>query len=219
MPLPVLYSFRRCPYAMRARLALASAGISVELREILLRDKPAAMLEISPKGTVPVLQTVDGRILDESQEIMLWALAQNDPQHWRRDGDLPVATELMAQNDGPFKHWLDRSKYYERFPEQPRAYYRTEAAQILAQWEQRLSAHGGGLLRPGWGLADYALLPFVRQFAHSDDSYWASLPFPHLQNWLQQYESSALYQCIMPKWPVWDARGPGTRVNWAAPDN
>ena len=114
--LPVLYSFRRCPYAIRARMALAVAGMAVELREVLLRDKPEAMLEVSAKGTVPVLQLPDGWVIDESLEVMDWALTQNDPEDW---ADTCADTEaLIAYCDGPFKGWLDKYKYADRHPEQ-----------------------------------------------------------------------------------------------------
>jgi len=108
--LPVLYSFRRCPYAIRARLALAQAGLPVELREVALRRKPAEMLALSPKGTVPVLQLPDGQVLDESLDIMRWALQQADPQGWLDAGPQALAAELIALNDGPFKALLDRYK-------------------------------------------------------------------------------------------------------------
>lgn len=202
---------------MRARLGLAVAGIRVELREILLRDKPPAMLALSAKGTVPVLQLPDGTVLDESRDILDWALMQNDPQGWRRDDERAETAALIAENDGPFKHWLDRSKYFERYPEQPRAHYREQAEAILAGWEKRLETHGGGLLRAECGQADYALLPFVRQYAHSDDAHWAATPFPRLQAWLQNYEASPLYRRIMPKWKVWSQSGPGLTLDWALP--
>lgn len=217
MTLPVLYSFRRCPYAMRARLGLAVAGIQVELREILLRDKPPAMLALSAKGTVPVLQLPDGEVIDESRDILDWALRQNDPQGWRQESERATTAALIAENDGLFKHWLDRSKYFERYPEHPRDHYRAQAESILAQWEQRLAANGGGLLRAACGQADYALLPFVRQYAHSDDAHWEATPFPHLQAWLRDYEASPLYRRIMPKWPVWPQAGPGITVDWSLP--
>ena len=212
--LPILYSFRRCPYAIRARLALAQAGVTVELREILLRDKPAAMLALSAKGTVPVLQLPDGTVFDESLDIMRWALAQQDPDDWQRDAIADDLTDLIAANDGPFKHWLDRYKYFERHPDHPREHYRAQAENILQTWEARLVRHAGQLSAGGASLADYALLPFVRQFAHSDDAWWSASPYPRLQQWLQQFEQSALFQRVMPKWPVWPGNGTGIIVEW-----
>ena len=201
---------------MRSRLALAAAGAEVELREIVLRAKPDAMLAISPKGTVPVLQLADGRVIDESIEVMHWALDQADPMAWRRDEEQAEAAALIEQNDGPFKHWLDRYKYFERFPEHDREHYREQAEAILGPWNARLERTGGGLLRAEYSLADYALLPFVRQFAHSDDPWFAACSYPQLRRWLADYESSDLYRRIMPKWPLWQAGTTGPLVDWSA---
>ncbi|MGB1557282.1 MAG: glutathione S-transferase N-terminal domain-containing protein, partial [Oceanococcaceae bacterium] len=172
--LPILYSFRRCPYAMRARLALAVAGIPVELREVLLRDKPAELLHISPKATVPVLHLADGQVLEHSLDIMLWALEQKDPEGWLQ-ADRALSLDRIEENDGPFKHWLDRYKYWERHPEHSKEYYRGEAEAYLQSWEQALHSQGA-LLAEHWTLADWALLPFWRQFAHSDRGWWATAP-------------------------------------------
>ncbi|MGB1581943.1 MAG: glutathione S-transferase N-terminal domain-containing protein, partial [Nevskiales bacterium] len=131
MSLPVLYSFRRCPYAMRARIALAKAGVTVELREILLKDKPAEMLALSPKGTVPVLQLPGGEVIDESLDVMRWALQGHDPDSWLEPD--PELTEVLIEaNDGPFKSALDRYKYFTRFPEQPREVYRAQGETFFA---------------------------------------------------------------------------------------
>lgn len=124
--LPILYSFRRCPYAMRARLAIAYAVVAVELREIELRNKPQAMLLISPKGTVPVLQLENGKVLDESLAIMLWALQQNDPEHWLKVSCLANAKALIRRNDEQFKYYLDRYKYADRYPAYSELYYRQQ---------------------------------------------------------------------------------------------
>ncbi|MDX1320322.1 MAG: glutathione S-transferase N-terminal domain-containing protein, partial [Oceanospirillum sp.] len=128
--LPRLYSFRRCPYAMRARLGLLFAGLQVELREIVLKNKPAPMLAISPKGTVPVLELPDGRVIEESREILEWALAQQDPAGLL-DVDLQLAAGLLDQNDGDFKHWLDRYKYADRHPEMSQLEYRQKGEEFL----------------------------------------------------------------------------------------
>lgn len=213
-PLPILYNFRRCPYAIRARLSLAVSQTAVELREIVLRDKPASMLALSPKGTVPVLQLTDGRVIDESLDVMRWALQNNDPNRWLRTEFEAATSALIACNDGPFKHWLDRYKYFERHPEHPRSFYREQAETILREWESRLATNDGGLITPQWQWADFALLPFVRQFAHSDDNWWQSSPYPQLRNWLQRFEDSSLFQTIMPKWPIWNQEGPGEIVKW-----
>lgn len=214
-PLPVLYSFRRCPYAMRARLALAAAGIAVELREILLKAKPAAMLEASAKGTVPVLVLADGRVVDESLDVMRWALQQQDPLGWLDEADSGQSQELLHSNDGPFKHWLDLCKYSVRFPEHSMEHYRAEALQILLDWNLRIASHGGALLGPQRRLADWALLPFVRQFAMIDTDWFATAPVPELRAWLQQGLASPLFASIMPKFPLWEQQSsPGVRVDW-----
>ncbi|WP_348671832.1 glutathione S-transferase [uncultured Abyssibacter sp.] len=201
---PVLYSFRRCPYAIRARMALAVAGVTLEQREVVLRDKPAAMLAISPKGTVPVLQLPDGRVIDESIEVMRWALAQSDPEDWLgANGAETVA--LIEQNDGPFKQWLDRYKYHVRHPDGSQADYRREAESILADWEQRLVACGGYLLDGRPRLADAALFPFARQFAGVEPQWWSERPFPAVFDWLQRWLSTDRFVGIMRKFKPWRA--------------
>jgi len=130
--LPILYSFRRCPYAMRARLAIAYSGIKLELREIVLRNKPEEMLAISPKGTVPVLQLPSGEVIDESIDIMRWALAQHDPNDWYSEPYIPAIESLITQNDESFKPWLDRYKYADRYPEQSETYYRNQCERQCA---------------------------------------------------------------------------------------
>ena len=140
MTLPILYSYRRCPYAMRARMALWAAQIQVEVREISLREKPAHLLQISPKGTVPVLQLPDGTVLEQSLDIMQWALMQNDPQGWLNAGRDAVQ-HLIAINDGDFKKALDRYKYPERYPEHSPAFYREQGEQFLQVLETALQQH------------------------------------------------------------------------------
>jgi len=128
---PLLYSYRRCPYAMRARMALYAAGIDFDIEEISLRDKPAHMLEVSPKGTVPVLCLPEGNVLEESLDIMRWALNANDPQQWLDGLKDPVAQDLLARNDGDFKKALDAYKYASRFPEISASQMRDQAMAIL----------------------------------------------------------------------------------------
>ncbi|MFJ2285251.1 glutathione S-transferase [Pseudomonas iridis] len=191
-----LYSFRRCPYAMRARMALRYCGVPVEIVEVSLKAKPAEMLAISPKGTVPVLDA-DGQVIDESLEIMRWALAQNDPQDWLLSGDARVA-ELIEANDQVFKVHLNRYKYAERYPEQPMEVYRAEGEMFLRRLEELLEGCDY-LLTDHPSLADIALLPFVRQFAHVDREWFAQTPYVRLQAWLQRFLESELFTSIMKK--------------------
>ncbi|HEX4551247.1 glutathione S-transferase [Pseudomonas sp.] len=191
-----LYSFRRCPYAMRARMALRYSGVAVEIVEVSLKAKPAEMLAISPKGTVPVLDA-DGRVIDESLEIMRWALAQNDPDNWLLGGDSRIA-ELIETNDQMFKVHLNRYKYAERYPEQPMEVYRAEGAVFLQRLDELLTGRDY-LLTEHPSLADIALLPFVRQFAHVDREWFAQTPYVRLQGWLQRFLESDLFTSIMKK--------------------
>jgi glutathione S-transferase len=202
--MPILYSFRRCPYAMRARLALRSGGQWVELREIALKDKPAELLSASPKGTVPVLVLGD-RVIEQSLDIMLWALSQNDPLGW-----LPQSTaalqEVMcciADNDGAFKHHLDRYKYPHRFGLADGTENRSAGAALLQNLEARLRI-APFLAGESWGLHDAAVAPFVRQFAHTDIAWFAAQDWPELVQWLQAFESSVAYDAIMQKVAPWN---------------
>ena len=204
--LPRLYSFRRCPYAIRARLALAFAGLPVELREVVLKNKPAAMLAISPKGTVPVLELVEdrgaeGRVIEESREIVEWALQQSDPQGLLRV-DLARADALIDQNDNEFKYWLDRYKYADRYPALSQSEYRQQGEVFLQQLEQYL-AKNRYLLGENISIADIAIMPFVRQFAHVDRELFYRLPYPNLQEWLRGWLEHPVFQGVMLKYPAW----------------
>ena len=208
--LPILYSFRRCPYAMRARLALAVSAQPYELREVVLRNKPADMLAASPKGTVPVLVLPGGEVLDESLDIMRWALGRHDPAQWLAPpgASSDEMAALIAANDGDFKRHLDRYKYPNRYADESSGEaagfalkHRTEAAHWLAQLDARLV--GGWLFGTQASLADMALLPFVRQFAHTDADWFATQPWPRLQGWLAAFEASALYAGVMQKQAPW----------------
>ncbi|MDR6851322.1 glutathione S-transferase [Sphingomonas sp. BE123] len=198
---PILYSFRRCPYAIRARLALAVSETAVEHREVRLRDKPAEMIAASPKGTVPVLVLPDGRVIDESLDIMRWALARNDPEHWLA-GDAPA---LIAANDGAFKHHLDRYKYPERYPADG-VDHRAAALAILQGLGTRLGAQAwlGGAR---FGLADAAILPFVRQFAAVDPDWFAAQDLARVQPWLAAFLASPLFAAVMVTRTPWRAAG------------
>lgn len=192
----LLYSFRRCPYAMRARLALRYSGVPVRIVEVSLKAKPAEMLALSPKGTVPVL-SVDGRVIEESLEIMQWALAQNDPDNWLLHGD-PAVFALIAENDQGFKYHLDRYKYAERYPEQPMEHYRAEG-EVFLQKLEALLAERDYLLANHLTLADAALAPFVRQYAHVDRVWFAGTSYKRLQAWLERFLDSGLFIAVMSK--------------------
>ncbi|MGF6284290.1 glutathione S-transferase [Pseudomonas silensiensis] len=195
-----LYSFRRCPYAMRARMALRYSGVAVNIVEVSLKAKPAEMLALSSKGTVPVL-SVDGQVIDESLAIMHWALAQSDPQDWLLKDD-PVGQQLIAalieENDQVFKMHLNRYKYAERYPEQPMAFYRVEGEVFLRRLDELLEGRDY-LLAEHPSLADVALMPFVRQFAHVDREWFGQTPYLRLQAWLQQFLESDLFIGVMQK--------------------
>jgi glutathione S-transferase len=194
---PILYSFRRCPYAMRARLALAISGTGVELREVKLSAKPPEMLSLSPKGTVPVLLLPGGQVIDESLDIMHWALGQHDPEGWLARND----AALIAANDGPFKQHLDRYKYPERYGVDA-SVHRAAGLEMLMVLEDRQSrqSHLSGARR---GLTDAALLPFVRQFARVDADWFAGQPLPNLGRWLEGYLASELFEGIMARRTPW----------------
>ena len=196
---PILWSFRRCPYAIRARLAVQSAGVTVELREILLRDKPTAFLDTSPSATVPALRLQD-RVLDESLDIMIWALEQNDPA---RLLDMPeTGRDLIEANDGPFKAALDHTKYAVRYPHLDAQKERQKAADIIFELEARLS-RTDNLLGHHQTIADIGTLPFVRQFANTDRTWFDAQNWPNVHNWLGSFLESAAFSDIMRKYPVW----------------
>jgi glutathione S-transferase len=204
--LPVLYSFRRCPYAMRARLALLAGAQHCELREVALRHKPPEMLAASPKGTVPVLLTPEGAVIEQSLDVMLWALRRNDPHGWLAPtgGNLDGMLALVATCDNDFKPQLDRYKYPDRHADggEPA---RERGAQWLRGLEARLSgspcAHH--LAGEHATLADAALMPFVRQFAMVDAAWFDAQPWPRLQAWLSGWTGSALFERAMHKYAPW----------------
>jgi glutathione S-transferase len=202
---PVLYSFRRCPYAIRARMTLLCSGIRVELREVVLRDMPVSLLECSPKATVPVLKLPDGCVIDESRDIMEWALAENDPQQWlasNDEGSRDAADRLIDENDDSFKRHLDRYKYADRHPQQPASVYRSEGERFLQRLERRLQQRHW-LLGERIGVADVAIFPFVRQFALVDKPWFDDAPYPRLRAWLNDFLESALFLRVMKKYPQW----------------
>ncbi len=193
MTAPILYSFRRCPYAMRARMALLVGGAAFDRVEVKLCDKPAALLAASPKGTVPVLVLPDGRVIDESLDIMRHALATNDPEHWLAGDD----TSLIAANDGPFKHHLDRYKYPDRHDSNAPE-HRAAGLVLLGVLETRLAGMTN-LCGNTCSLTDIALIPFVRQFAAVDRNWFAAQDIPQVQRWLAMHVASDVFVMAMVK--------------------
>lgn len=198
--LPVLYSFRRCPYAMRARMALLISGTAVRLREVVLRDKPEEMIAASPKATVPVLILPDGQVIDESLAIMHWALGRNDPQDWLQGS--AAESELIAEADGPFKDHLDRYKYPTRYENVDALDHRAGGLVFLEKLDNLLQV-SGQLMGTKSTLADHAIFPFVRQFANNDRDWFDQLPLPALQQWLGDHLASPLFATTMQKFPQW----------------
>ena len=196
--IPILYSFRRCPYAIRARLAICYAGIKTQHREILLRDKAKEFLLLSSSKTVPTL-VLDDQVLDESYDIMLWALDKNDPEDWRI---MPtIGNDLIAQADGPFKDALDKTKYASRYPEEDMIKNRQKAADFLFILDLMLKE--SYLFGSRATLADMAILPFVRQFAFIDKYWFDSQPWPNLDRWLNDFLLSKLFTESMQKYARW----------------
>ena len=201
----ILYSFRRCPYAMRARLALLVAGIQVELREIVLRNKAPEFLETSPKGTVPVLVT-DDQVIEESLDIMLWALGRNDPEGWL---DMPdEGHQIIATIDGPFKTALDRYKYDTRYGSNAEE-EREKAALILRNLDEKLQKTRW-LMADKPTLADMATITFIRQFANTDRTWFDAQDWTALRHWLDTFLASKRYNAIMDKYPKWSSGDPAT---------
>ena len=202
--LPLLYSFRRCPYAMRARMALYQAHIQVKICEVDLKQKPEAMLKISPKGLVPVLQLKDGRVIDESLDVMRWALEKNDPDSWLLKKDA-TADALITENDGAFKQALDRYKYPPRFADKNESDLcescdkaRDQGLQFLEKLNRTLE---GNTYLSGAELSfsDIAIFPFIRQFANVDITWFQSLPIKPLQVWLDQLVGGVEFKWVMQK--------------------
>ena len=193
-----LYSFRRCPYAMRARMALRYSGVAVQIVEVSLKAKPAEMLALSGKGTVPVL-SVDGRVINESLDIMRWALTQNDPQDWRLQADPAAAQQaeaLIARNDSTFKAQVNLYKYAERYPQHSREHYRQQAETWLAELEGLLAGRPY-LLADHPSIADAALLPLMRQFAGVEPQWFAEAAYPQVRSWLEEWLASELFRSVM----------------------
>jgi len=200
----ILYSFRRCPYCMRAHMALKYSGLTIELREVSLKYYPEQAKKVSPKATVPVLQLTDGTVLDESWDIIKWALQQYDPENWLGDNDVHLrdAEMLIETNDFSFKEDLDHYKYADRFPEHNEEYYRRSCEEFIEELEVLLSENNY-LLSKSLSLADIAVFPFVRQFSIVDKSWFDQAPYPKVQNWLKVLTNSTLFESVFLKHDVW----------------
>jgi len=202
-PWPILYSFRRCPYAMRARMALYQAKIKCEIREIVLKDKPDSLLTASENATVPVLITTTEEIIDQSLKIMFWALEQNDPDNWLAANKEETRT-LINDNDNGFKHNLDRYKYHVAYPEYTQEDYRDQALPFLDTLEQRLQVNQCiALVDSRLTLADIAIFPFVRQFANVDLNWFQSSHYSNVKAWYLRLEQSTLFTKCMNKYEQW----------------
>ena len=200
--LPILYSFRRCPYAMRARMAIHASGQKCELREVLLRDKPPSMIEYSLKGTVPVLILQDGNVIDESLDVIDWALNLNDPDNWQRSKDNEKTKELIKINDGEFKHHLDRYKYSKRYDNEDPEFHRKKCLKFIESVNNELN-NSKYIFDDNISYADIVLLPFVRQFRIADMEWFDSLPYDNLKKWLSSFLDSSLLHSIMKKYDLW----------------
>ena len=198
----ILYSFRRCPYAMRARLGLRVSGLEYEHREIILRDKPKSMLEYSPKGTVPVFITENGNVIDESLDIILYALGRNDPENWLAP-PIDEMKSLISQNDGEFKKNLDRYKYPTRYPGEDCSDAKENGLKFVSALNERLK-DTKYLFGEKRSLADMAIFPFIRQFSKVEADDFQALPYSHLQNWLKELLNSEIFTAIMKKRPLWE---------------
>lgn len=207
MSMPILYTFRRCPYAMRARFALAYAGINCHIREVDLKNKPAELLSLSPKGTVPVLSINEQHLIEQSLEIMRWAVTQSDPEGWLdfSEKQHEFGHIVMEMNDSEFIPRLMKYKYFERYPEESQSTYASQLLPSLAELNLRFAKMGGFLLGNRCSFYDIGLFPFIRQFAKVDLDFFEKLPYSSLKKWLAFFENTVLFQQIMKKHPVWDS--------------
>ncbi len=193
-------------------MALNYAGIRLEHREVLLSDKPRAMLEASAKATVPILKLPDGSIIDESVDVMHWALEQRDTDRWWQDELATQTLTLVEENDFSFKTQLDHYKYADRYPQQSQSDYRTQAETFLLQLENRLESRQY-LMTDQLTFSDVAIFPFIRQFALVDKPWFDQAPYPNLQKWLQSFLDSILFTGAMNKYPTWDDSDASILIN------
>ena len=203
--LPILYSLRNCPYAMRARLAIFKAKQTILLRDLVLSNKPSEMIAVSPKASVPVLVLANGSVIDESLAVMLWALQQTDPDdllHGQKEGALPAMLLLINKFDNDFKTSLEAYKCAKRYQEDNVAQCRVVCEQYIKQLEQRLTEHRF-LMSDKESLADIALVPFIRQFARIERQWYLQSPYPRVRQWLNSYLQSPVFTKVMAKHPLW----------------
>ena len=200
--LPILYSFRRCPYAMRARMAIHISSQKCEIREVLLRDKPPSMLEYSSKGTVPVLVLQSGEVIDESLDVIDWALNLNDPDNWQRSKDNEKTKELIKINDGEFKHHLDRYKYSKRYDNEDPEFHRKKCLKFIEKINSELQ-NSKYIFDDEISYIDISLLPFIRQFRIADNEWFDELPYENVKSWLSNFLNSELLKSIMSKYDLW----------------
>ncbi|MBD1574144.1 glutathione S-transferase [Vibrio sp. S17_S38] len=204
-PLPILYSLRNCPFAMRARMAIYQSQLPVLLRDIVLRDKPAEMLVASPKGTVPVLVTSNGEVIEESLEVMLWALSESDPDGLLLASAPEMLVSMLAlihQFDSEFKPCLEAYRAAKRYHEPNLVECRQACEGYISELENRLTQHSF-LMAAQESLADLALLPFIRQFARVERQWYLQSPYPKLRHWLDRYLQSRMFSKVMTKHELW----------------
>ncbi len=200
--LPILYSFRRCPYAMRARMAIHISSQKCEIREVLLRDKPPSMLEYSSKGTVPVLVLQSGEVIDESLDVIDWALNMNDPDNWQRSKNNEKTKELIKINDGEFKYHLDRYKYSKRYDNEDPEFHRKKCLSFIEKVNSELQ-NSKYIFDDAISYIDISLLPFIRQFRIADNEWFDELPYENVKSWLSNFLNSELLKSIMSKYDIW----------------
>ncbi|NOR41692.1 MAG: glutathione S-transferase [Gammaproteobacteria bacterium] len=203
---PILYSFRRCPYCMRAHMALKQTGIKIELREVKLSDMPEEALSISPEATVPILALPDGTVITESWDIVKWSLAQNDADKWLGNNDEHSldAEVLIETNDFSFKEDLDHYKYADRFPDHSEEHYRKACEAFIEELEEML-IDNNFLLAGQLSLADIGVFPFIRQFSLVNKEWFDNAPYPKVQKWLDNIISTELFQHVFQKHELWQA--------------
>lgn len=201
---PILYSFRRCPYCMRAHMALKYARLKIILREVVLSDLPVDVLAVSPQATVPSLVISENECMDESWDIVKWAIQQSDPENWlgENNGYLNDAEMLVETNDYSFKDDLDHYKYADRFPEQPMEYYRQRGEEFVEELNEMLKQNNF-LLAEHITVADIAIFPFIRQFSMVDKDWFDKAPYPELQRWLDFMLDTEWFSEAFKKHEIW----------------